>query len=505
MEERIEIPPQEIEIRAWNAKGQPLASNYLQGLYFLDLKDEPLPNPLRKIEPGRLLSFPPKEPFAIAVRFPVEGFGEVTLYADNQGKGYTPNDFPLNLNLACARTRLHRVQSALSQWTSEGNQFSKAIQERLSKALGSLKQGEKARNNSQKARLCNDSLKESLWAGEEALFEKAQQDIQKRGRRPGFLFGCNFFGHPRLGPKYDQLFKELFNFATVPLYWKSFEPQPGRKGFDRVDEMVNWLLKANITPKGHPLVWFHDAGIPEWLRQKSFGAVQLFTFRRVAEITHHYQGKISYYDIINEAHDWANELGYSQEQLLEMTRLASQASRAGNPQVQRIINNCCLWAEYVATGKTYFKQEDHPLRSPFQYLKACISANIGFEIIGLQLYYPGQDMLEIHRLLERFSTLGKPIHITELGVSSSPERDEGSLLKQAGGLWHAPWSEKIQADWVEQFYTLCFSKPYIHAITWWDFADSGHFWPYGGFLRSDLTPKESYHRLKALIEKWKNL
>jgi hypothetical protein len=52
-----------------------------------------------------------------------------------------------------------------------------------------------------------------------------------------------------------------------------------------------------------------------------------------------------------------------------------------------------------------------------------------------------------------------------------------------------------------EFYTICCAKPLIEAITWWDFADDGHFWPHGGFLRPDYTPKESYTRLKAFIER----
>jgi endo-1,4-beta-xylanase len=69
--------------------------------------------------------------------------------------------------------------------------------------------------------------------------------------------------------------------------------------------------------------------------------------------------------------------------------------------------------------------------------------------------------------------------------------------------WHAPWSESIQADWVEQFYTLCYAHPAVNAVTWWDFSDAGgHFWAHGSFVRPDGQPKESYHRLQRLIREW---
>jgi endo-1,4-beta-xylanase len=104
----VKSPP--LKLQAWLPDGTPLPPHPLNQLYFLDLQDEPLPNPPRKVEPGILWSQVPKQvPFAIALKLPVNGFGEVTLYADNQGRGYTPADFPLNLNLAFAQTRLHRV------------------------------------------------------------------------------------------------------------------------------------------------------------------------------------------------------------------------------------------------------------------------------------------------------------------------------------------------------------------------------------------------------------
>ena len=78
-----------------------------------------------------------------------------------------------------------------------------------------------------------------------------------------------------------------------------------------------------------------------------------------------------------------------------------------------------------------------------------------------------EGALEIERHLERFLRLGKPVHITELGVSSANEpMPEGEVKNPNRNVWHgAEWSETIQADWAEQFYTICYSKPEIEAIT----------------------------------------
>lgn len=488
-----------IELRARNAQGEPLDKEIIEQLYFQDLQDEPLPSPPRRAETGKLLSELPSNPFAIALQMLVEGFGIVTLYADNEGKGYRVGDFPLNLNLAFARSRLYRVRKAIAIWQRLGTEFPPGLFTQLEEAQGYLNAAQTTQNPALKARQCNQSLAASLWAGEAAVFTKAQQDIKNNGPRPNFLFGCNFFGHSRHGAQYDHYFQQIFNFATVPFYWNEFEQKPGEKDFPRTDVMVDWLLQANITPKGHPLVWLLDSVMPEWTGSKSYAEMQQLISQHVTEITSHYGSKIPYYDIINEVHKSASlkVRGYSFEQFLELTRTAAIASSIGYPKITRIINECCLWGENIA-----YKLP--PQYSPYQFFQACLKAEIPFEVIGLQLYYSDRDMFEINRLLERFSQLGKPIHITELGVSSSVEVDENSYFNSPSGLWHEPWSETIQADWIEQFYTLCYSKSYIQAITWWDFADGGNFWPNGGLLKRDLTPKQSFYRLSRLIKQWRS-
>lgn len=492
----VQSPP--LKLQAWLSDGTPLPRHPLNQLYFLNLKDEPLPNPPRKVEPGILWSQVPSHiPFAIALKLPVSGFGEVTLYADNQGRGYTPADFPLNLNLAFAQTRLNRVQVAFA---SLSGQTAPAILGRLRRAQSALQQALQAPSTSDQITLCNTALAEGLWAGEELVIARAQQRIAEKPVRQNFRFGCNFFGYPAAGETYTRLFQQLFDFATVPLYWKSFEPQADQPQFQSLDAAIDWLAAARIVPKGHPLIWFHEAGIPDWTKKFSYREMKQRLQQRILAITIRYQNRLSYYDIINEAHGvpWSNELGYSPEQLLDLTRLAAAVTRQGNPTAQRIINCCCLWGETVAYNPP-------PQRSPYQYLKACLQAEIPFEVIGLQLYYPDQDLFEIDRLLEHFSQLGKPIHITELGVSSATGIDKTSVLQDARGLWHAPWSEQIQADWIEQFYTLCYSKPFIQAITWWDFIDRGNFWPFGGLLNAQGQPKKSFYRLQKLLRQWQAL
>ncbi len=110
-------------------------------------------------------------------------------------------------------------------------------------------------------------------------------------------------------------------------------------------------------------------------------------------------------------------------------------------------------------------------------------------------------------ILELFGTFGKPIHLTELGISSSSQ-GVGKSEWWGGGpggakfVWHGEdFAETSQADWFEQVYTIAYSKPWVQAISTWDFADPA-FIPNGGLISADGTPKESYRRLSALLAEW---
>jgi hypothetical protein len=107
-------------------------------------------------------------------------------------------------------------------------------------------------------------------------------------------------------------------------------------------------------------------------------------------------------------------------------------------------------------------------------------------------------------MLNRFKRFNKPIHITEMATASVDGLDLASMRpKTTAPGWHGPWSEETQADWVEAIYTLAYSKPEFEAIGWWDLADiGGHFWPHGGLLHADLTPKLAYDRLGELQREW---
>jgi len=344
------------------------------------------------------------------------------------------------------------------------------------------------------------ALSHALWAGEYAIVEQARQIIPQRPKKDGFLFGCNAFAYSG-DTDYAKYFREVLNFGTLPFYLKHLEPEEGKPKYERIDKILEWCQRVGITPKGHPLWWGHEAGIPEWLEGATWEEAQKHCERVVSRSVERYRDSIQIWDVINEAHDWGNGLNLTHEQEVEITRICCDVTRATNPNATMIVNNCVPFGENAADGRVHLGPVYDSVFTPLAYLDALMEAGVEFDVVGVQIYFPARDMLSISKLLDEYARFGKPIHITELGVrcavEDSPGGGESEQLRRTHGDWHYPWCEKIQADWMEWFYTMCYARPEITAITWWDFKDPA-FIPTSGFLRDDETPRESFFRLKAL-------
>ena len=447
-------------------------------------------------------------PFAVSIRMPVPGFGHVWLYADDEGRGYTAADTSgkiLNFCLEAAASRVSAVERTRQKYEHESTRLSSDYVERMANAQNLLADARaKQSDHAACARLALQSLAHSMHAGEMLVIEHARARIEQTRPRKGFLFGCNAFRGTQLGEPYRELFRELLNFGTLPFYRKGTEKEQGNPDFSGVEKLLDWTERDRLQVKGHPLVWFHRGAIPDWLYGCSYEEVRDSYRTYIRTSVGHFKDRIKTWDVINEAHDWANEFQYDFEQLVDITRMACEATREANPDAVRVVNSCCTWSEYVARSETDNQPLNRPGRNVLRYVRDVIAAGVDFEVIGLQMYYPTRDLFEINRHLDMFCELGKPVHITELGVSASPEKVDAKPGGQQVNphYWHGrPWSESEQADWIEGYYTICYAKPAVEAVSWWDFCDPA-FIPHAGLCNRELKPREGYHRLKALLQKW---
>jgi GH35 family endo-1,4-beta-xylanase len=293
-----------------------------------------------------------------------------------------------------------------------------------------------------------------------------------------FLFGCNIymFDHFKTEDQnaaYKKRFQELFNYATVGFYWRWYEPERGRPNYEYTDKVVEWCRDHEIRMKGHPLLWGDSAGVPTWSNGQPAPEVQR---RRVKEIMQRYQGRIEFWEVVNEP------------------------SHLAEPK----INDPYRWAQETDPGAYLIINDYHVLADGapnfFQLLTVAKQNEVPFAGIGIQAHEPRNmrfPLDQVQKILTHYASLDKELHITEFTPASSGQKITGSHREGV-------WDELSQADYAVKFYRLCFAQPSLRAITWWDLCDKGSWLPGGGMLRADLSPKPVYEQLKRLIQQeWK--
>ncbi|MEG8989735.1 endo-1,4-beta-xylanase [Ignavibacteria bacterium 4148-Me] len=460
-----------------------------------------------------------KKRFSLNTRWFVEGFGYIMLTADNGGELYSIKDFNsgrcFNLNYEFAKSRIIRNRKVKLNYKKTGIAFSPEVEYLLALSEELFESATKKINDEKQCSDFSDkALLYALHAGEKMEIEKARYEIEKNKRIDKVYFGCETRQYVwAKSEDFVKRFTEIFNYATITHYvwdtwYELFEPEEGVYNWGIKDNIVNWLLKNNITIEGRPLFWFHPTVTPEWLKSKNFEQLKKYMDKHIYDLVTHYGNNVLHWEVFNEYHDWANIHNHTEAEILELTKFAFDKTKEVNPKVVTILNNCYPWAEYVARGRMARMDATRPLRSPRKYIEDMINGGVDFDVLGIQIYFPNRDLSDIVRLLERFEKFNKPIYITEIGATSGginpytlqPLKDFNLPYD-----WHRQWDEELQADWLEQVYTICYSRPSIKAINWYDFSDFRPFIINGGLVREDSSPKMSFYRLKELLEKWEIL
>ncbi len=464
----------------------------------------------------------PEGPVILHAKLEIPGFGSgMWVVSDNCGAGYQGNE-EVDFIHDAAESRIAAVQKVTG-----GGEFTPSP-----KCMSLLRDAETllrlAEANPAKAPAYQmASLGASLWSGELAAVERAKARIEKRGKRE-MLFGAGGFRYPYDGfrknrrggteiryqglPGMKENFDSVFNYATLPFYLAEREPEYGKPDFEYLDHLQDAFTASGITTKGHPLWWAHTAGMPEWTKGLSYGdgSMKREIRRTISETVSHFRGRTQFYDAINENHDWCNAYNLTQDEQTDITKYCVDCIHDADPDAKVVINTCFMFGENAADGRTQWGPTWERNLVPYTAIRRVEELGTEYHAVGMQLYNPARDMLEIDKLFDRFARFGRKLHLTELGIPSfmteiRPNTTPGDvycLEYMYYGIWHElSWNERLQADWIEQFYTICYSHPEVEAITMWSMEDPGYV-PASGLFTDRFEPKESFFRLKELEKSW---
>ncbi len=326
--------------------------------------------------------------------------------------------------------------------------------------------------------------------------------IQMNMQQHEFLFGCNIFEweenpDPEETFSYNQMFADVFNFATTRFYWSSYERVKDNPIYRYSDAVASWCNENNILVKGHPLAWNCDD--PAWIKDLPDSEIYQRQMGRITDCVGRFKDKIDVWDVVNEMITYKNYESLSPRLThvietsgpLEFTKTAFQKARAANPDAILLINDYIADNRYVSWLNQLKGEDNQPI----------------FDAIGVQSHTHIEGKWSNERLFntcELLSQFDKPIHFSELTIPSTLREinwfgnniGDASISTMAG--------EQYQKEEVIRYYTMLFSHPSLSGITWWDLSDK-KAWRNApaGFLREDMSPKPAYMAVKKLIkEKW---
>ena len=304
------------------------------------------------------------------------------------------------------------------------------------------------------------------------------------------------FGGASLGGLADLSAKwlELFNTATLPFYWRGFEPVQGRPDTERLLATARWFAEKGVTVKGHPLTWHTLA--PEWLTDLPVEEIERLQRARIRREVTDFAGVIDTWDAINEVVIMpvftAEENGISRLARsigrVPIVGLAFEEARAANPSATLVLNDFDLSSEYEAL------------------IEAVLDAGITVDAIGLQThmhqgYWGEEAMLET---VDRFARFGLPLHLTESTILSGhlmPPEIVDLNDYQIPSWPSTPEGEERQADEIVRHYRSLVGHPSVEAITYWGITDDGAWLGApGGLVRADGSAKPSFEALRSLIK-----
>lgn len=433
----------------------------------------------------------------LALLWPIEGFGNVLLPTTCLPE----REEPYILNVEIARARLMQIINKREEWSFfepiEGLQdISEQARDLLIQAVQNISDPTLA------SKLADESLEKAILFSEKLAIEQAKVNFDAREKNHGFgrgCLGCRIDPGQIKNPAYLEKMLTQFNRVMVPVNWAQIEAEQGNYDFSSLDACIEILSKKKLVISAGPLLCFSKEFLPEWLIKngESFEKIREWAYQFICQTVSRYQGSVRAWRVISGINAF-NCFEFTFEQVLEMTRAANMAVKASCDRSLKIIEISNPWGEYYATTSATIP--------PLVYMDMVVQSGINFDAFGLQMHFGKnqagmhvRDMMQISGMLDYFGHIAKPLHITELEVPSKAGTD--SQTGNVAGVWHKQWDQDSQEQWIEQFYKIALSKPFVDSVTYSNLADTKDSTiANSGLLTEQLEPKKSFNTLKQLRE-----
>lgn len=302
------------------------------------------------------------------------------------------------------------------------------------------------------------------------------------------------------GPEAD-LITQQFNSITPENAMKMgpIHPQENRYFWDDADAIVDFAQQKGIRVRGHTLCWHNQT--PRWFFTDSTGKevtkeVLLARLKRhITDVVSRYKGKVYAWDVVNEA---VPDTGTS------IYRRSKFYTIIGEEYIEKAFQYA-----HEADPKAVLFYNDYNTENPskrdriYQLVKKLKDKHIPIHGVGLQghwsIYEPTAQELEAS--INRFSSLGLAVQITELDLSVYPKEHERRQRRDTDKSEFTPeMADKQAAQYKLLFDVFRKQKGKVTGVTFWNVSDKSTWldnFPVGGRKDYPLLFDQSYQPKKA--------
>jgi hypothetical protein len=502
-------------------------NNWLVGIY--PLSEPPTSRPLQYInhqantfwgwrngsdKNHTVLLIPPEKPVELWIDYHVPEIGYTFIHLDNDGKGYVVKKgevLQTNFLFDAAKTEFRFYEQRIAQYISDGYTFSADItswNEEAEQNVEAMVDACTAENFAICISTANLVLTRTIRFREDAIFQVAQQDIEKYRKQDVKLQFTNCDGSPASGAaiKYEQqthdfilgigwpesnqlatLKKAGFNGAIEEAWWG--EVVSDNRTYDFHDERFDPVTQKGMDIVMHTGVWITPITNPDWHFVPSFilnmTPAEIADLARdfSANVTKHYRDRMSIYDIYNEPQNAFFTMHFTLDDIVNIAAASAEGANQGAPDVPTYIN---FYFAYLGNDLSWVPNpynQNYP--APEEILNAILKKDVPFDNIGLEFYnYPSIDFGIYDDTIEHYSHFEKGVFISELSYS---------------GNWRDGTTDQTPAEWAKYAYTIAFSKPYVTGVVWipGNNPDSP-----GYLFNSNSAPRPIVDTLGELIHSW---
>ena len=220
--------------------------------------------------------------------------------------------------------------------------------------------------------------------------------------------------------------------------------------------------------------------------------------RYIESVVKRYAGKVSLW------HAWASLNNGQAMNLSEEVRL-----RIGVAAIETLRNIDKSTPVFVSFNQPFGEYLSHKTLdlAPIHYADTLLRADLGIAGFGLELnlgYSPDgtlpRDVLEISRLIDRWTSLGLPLVILLSLPSTQANEDAANRVVPFG---EGELNPQVQAQLANEITRACLAKPVVQGVIWNQLMDGdAPAYPSGGIFTKDGEAKPVLNSLREIRSKY---